>query len=250
MTVVFGLCAAIGGTILLCQLVLTLVGLAGHAFDVDVSGDVGHDFGGDFHGDVGADFHGDVATDFHGDVAADFHGDAAGGLHGDAGADVHVDTAGHAGHGEHAHPSTVRIFGVLSFRSVVAALTFFGLAGLAAGSATDSTLTVLAVAAAAGVGAMYGVYWLMRGLYQLRAEGTARVRAALGRHATVYLKIPGHQSGTGKIQINLQNRTMEYLAMTPGDELPTGAKVVVVDVITPDTVEVEPVPEPERVEDA
>jgi hypothetical protein len=241
MTVIFGLCAAIGGTILLCQVILTLVGMAGHAFDVDVSGDVGHDFGGDFHGDVGAGV--------HGDVGADFHGDAAGG-------DVHVDAGGHflgdaadAQHAE-AHPSTVRIFGVLSFRSVVAALTFFGLAGLAAGSATDSTLTVLAVAVAAGVGAMYGVYWLMRGLYQLQAEGTVRIQRSVGRHATVYLKIPGHQSGTGKIQVNLQNRTMQYLAMTPGDELPTGAKVVVVDVITPDTVEVEPVPEPERVRDA
>lgn len=234
MTVLFGICAVVGGTILICQLILTVMGLGGHGVDADASVDV-HDFGGDFHGDVGADFHGDAGADFHGDAG-----------------DVHVDASGHAGHGDHAdaHTSTIHLFKMLSFRSVVAATTFFGLAGLAADSSGATTVAVLGIALAAGGAAMYGVYWMMRGLYQLQAEGTVRIRRAVGRHATVYLRIPGHQSGTGKIQINLQNRTMEFLAMTPGDDLPTGAKVVVVDILTPDTVEVQPVLEPERIEDA
>jgi membrane protein implicated in regulation of membrane protease activity len=201
---VFVICALVGGTVLLFQFVLTLIGLGGEALDVDVPEDL------------------DVDLDFDGDVDAD--------------ATVH-----------HASSS---FFGVLSFRTVVAALTFFGLGGLAAGSTGASTPWVLVVAVAAGVAAMYLVYWLMRSLHRLTTEGTARIERAVGRHATVYLRIPGHESGTGKIQIDLQNRTMEYLAMTSGDELPTGAKVVVVDVITPTTVEVQPVLEPERIENA
>ena len=64
MTSVFIVCAALGGTVLVIQFLLGLVGLGGHMFDVDVPQDVGgHDFGGDFHGDVGfhdgAGFHGD-----------------------------------------------------------------------------------------------------------------------------------------------------------------------------------------------
>lgn len=94
---------------------------------------------------------------------------------------------------------------------------------------------------------MYAVYWMMQGLYRLRADGTVRVHRAVGRPAKVYLTIPGHNAGAGKIHVNLQNRTMEYLAMTPGETLPTGAKVVVVNVLTENTVEVQPVVEQERV---
>jgi len=202
MTGVFLVCAAVGGTVLFFQLLLTLVGLGGEALDIDLPDNVDVDI--------------DADVDFDADSVSD-HGSSS-------------------------------VFGVLSFRTLVAALTFFGLGGLAADSALDDARWVLAVAVACGLGALYGVYWLMQTLYRLKAEGTVRIRRAVGKHATVYLRIPGHDSGTGKIQINLQNRTMEYLAMTAGDELPTGAKVVVVDVLTPNTVAVEPILETERID--
>ena len=202
MTAVFVVCAAVGGTVLAFQLLITLIGIGGEALDIDMPDDM------------------DVDMDM--DVDADF--DADSGLH----------------HGSSS------IFGVLSFRTLVAALTFFGLGGLASQSAGASTPTVVVVAAAAGLGAMYGVYWLMQTLYRLKAEGTAKIQRTVGKHATVYLRVPGGESGTGKIQINLQNRTMEYLAMTAGEDLPTGAKVVVVDVLTPNTVAVEPFLDTER----
>jgi len=100
---------------------------------------------------------------------------------------------------------------------------------------------------AAGAGALYGMYWLMRGLYSLKAEGTVRIQRSLGLPATVYLRIPGHESGMGKIQINLQNRTMEYSAVTSGDAIPTGATVVVVGIVGPDTLSVQPFVQSERV---
>jgi hypothetical protein len=93
---------------------------------------------------------------------------------------------------------------------------------------------------------MYAVYWMMQTLTRMRSEGTVRVERAIGQQGTVYLRVPGQRSGIGKIQINLQNRTMEYEAMTSGPELPTGARVVVVQLISPNTLEVEAVPELER----
>jgi len=130
----------------------------------------------------------------------------------------------------------------------VAAATFFGLAGLAARGADFSPTVQVVIALAAGVAAMYGVYYLMRTIYSLKAEGTVRVGHTVGRYGTVYLRIPGHESGAGKVQLSVQKRTMEYLAVTPGDELPTGTKVKVVGVITSDTVEVEPVLQEEGTE--
>ena len=121
----------------------------------------------------------------------------------------------------------------------MAALAFFGLAGLAAQSAEASTPTTLLVAVAAGAAAMAAVYWMMRGLQELRADGTVRIQRAVGQHGNVYLRVPANRSGSGKIQFNLQNRTMEYLAVTAGPELPTGTKVVVVGVVNPTTLEVQ-----------
>jgi membrane protein implicated in regulation of membrane protease activity len=127
---------------------------------------------------------------------------------------------------------------MLSFRAIVAALAFFGLAGLASQSAQLATPVTLLIALGAGLAAMYGVYWMMRGLNSLQAEGTARIERSVGKVGRVYLRVPANESESGKIQINLQNRTMEYLAMTSGPEIPTGAEVEVVGVISPTTVSV------------
>ena len=97
------------------------------------------------------------------------------------------------------------------------------------------------IATAAGVAAMYAVYAMLRGIRSLRAEGTVRIQRAVGQQASVYLRIPAQQKGAGKIQINLQNRTMEYLATTAGDAIPSGTMVIVTKIIGSDTVEVQAV---------
>ena len=90
---------------------------------------------------------------------------------------------------------------------------------------------------------MYAVHWLMKTLFRMRSEGTARIEYSVGKAGAVYLRIPGNRAGTGKITLNLQNRTMEYQAVTSGEALPTGANIVVVAVVGPDTVEVELAPQ-------
>ena len=86
---------------------------------------------------------------------------------------------------------------------------------------------------------MYAVYWMMQCLYRLQADGNVRIQRSVGQRGNVYLRIPANRSGSGKIQFNLQNRTMEYLAVTAGPELATGAKVVIVGVVNPTTLEVQ-----------
>src|SRR6188768_3215085 len=78
MTPFFVLCAVIGGTILVCQFVLTLVGF-------------GHDVGDMAH---------DVSVDMHTDALADAHG----------GGDGHGNESGHHG--------SSWLFGVISFRTI------------------------------------------------------------------------------------------------------------------------------------
>jgi membrane protein implicated in regulation of membrane protease activity len=199
MTYAYLVCAVVGGTVLFCQFVLTLLGL---------SDDLG-------------DVHDDIPHDT--DVAHD----------------------GHAGH-DHHHGSTW-LFSVITFRTVIAALTFFGLTGMAMRSSSYPPAMSFFTAIIAGAVAMLGVHWMMQSLHKLRHDGTARIDRAVGATGTVYLRIPGRNAGAGKIHLNLQNRTVECDALTPDGDLPAGARIVVTGIVGPDTVTVAQVAETEGV---
>jgi hypothetical protein len=187
-------CAVAGGTLIICQFVMSLIGI-GHG-DAD-AGDAGHDVGGD-HGDAGHDNSGDH-------------------------------------HGGHSW-----FVGVLTFRSVVAALTFVGLGGMTALTAGATPLVALFVALAAGAGALFLVASLMRSMTKLQSDGTVRIEKTLGHTATVYLGIPGGMAGAGKVTVVVQQRTMEYLAKTQHGDLPTGSHVQIISVLDKETLEVQP----------
>ena len=203
----FAFCAIVAGSIFVLQFVLLLIGF----------------------GAEGADFEADIPE--AGDV--DF----------DAGAMGDFDADGVVDHGDsgHGHDSTW-LFGVISLRTVVAALTFFGLAGLAMDGAGQSPVVALPVAILAGTAAMFIVHFLMQSLHKLSQDGKLRIRNAVGRTATVYIPIAAHNASAGKIQIRMQGRLEELAAMNgTGELLPTGAKVRVVGIVTGSTVQVEPV---------
>ncbi len=191
MVTVFTLCAVVGGTVLVCQFLLTLLGLSGD-----------HDLLGDHSG-------------------LDHVPDHAHGLADD---DNHASSA---------------LFSVLTFRTVVAALAFFGLAGLAANAAHWSPQQTLALALTSGCAALFGVHHLMQLFHKLRSDGTVRLTDAVGLEATVYLRIPGHRSGHGKIQLVLKQQTVELQAETSESEIPGGATVRVTEFSASDVVVVE-----------
>jgi hypothetical protein len=201
METVYLVCFLAGATVMVCQFLLSLLGIGTH-----------HDVG-------------------------DSH--EVGGLeapHAGPGEDAHD---GH--HDSHHHETASSWFvSLLTIRTLVAALTFFGLAGLAGTREWGDGPTTRLLAVAAGAGAMALVAALMRGLSRLKAEGTVRMDRAVGKGGTVYLPIPARKAGTGRVLLNLQNRTVECQAITAENELRTGAPVVVVAVISADTVEVAP----------
>jgi hypothetical protein len=157
-----------------------------------------------------------------------------GGDHADAG---HHDFGHHTEAG-HDHGDGNWFLGLLTFRSVCAAVAFFGLGGLTAGYYGLPDTARMAAAALSGFAALYLVATLMKMLYRLRADGAVRIGHAVGRTGTVYLRVPGQKAGPGKVTLNLQNRTVELEAFTAADELPTGTPVRVVAVLGPSSVEV------------
>lgn len=202
METVYMACAAVGGTLIACQFLLTILGIGGHH---DTGG--GHEFGGH-------------------------------------------DLAGHDS-GDHYHETAHEsesnwFFSLISFRTLTATLAFFGLGGLTANHYELEPLPGLAAALFAGAVAFLIVGWLMRFLSSLNLDGTIRIDRAVGARGTVYLSIPAGKAGAGKVHVNQLNRTIEYKAITSQDSLPTGAKIVVVNIVSADTVEVAPAIELER----
>jgi serine/threonine protein kinase len=188
----YSVCAVGGGTLVLCQFLLSLLGFGEH-----------HEISG--HGIHLAGDHAHVAED-------------------------------HATGGRAAEASWY--VGILSFRSVVVGLTVLGLTALAARQYGMGEAITLVIASAAGCAALLLVGFLTRALFRLDAEGTVRIEGAIGHIGSVYLGIPGNKAGCGKVTLNLQNRTVEYQAVTSDQALPTGTRVVVVAIMAPDTVEV------------
>jgi len=169
---------------------------------------------------LGMDGHSDI------DVSADVPHDMAMG-------DDFVDH-GHGGH------DSSWFFGVITFRSLVAALAFFGLGGLASIEFGVGGFGSFLVALASGVAAMIAVAWMLRLLISMHSEGTLNVRQAIAQPGTVYLTVPAARSGVGKVLVTVQDRTVEFEAVTSKETLPTGASITVVGIIGPNTVEVEP----------
>lgn len=132
------------------------------------------------------------------------------------------------------------LFKKITFRSLIAGVAFFGIGGMVATTAGLEPWACLTIALFAGGGALYAVGWMFQSLHHLSEEGNLRIEQSVGLPATVYIPIPGSQSGVGKIQLKLQNRIVELRAVTfEEDRLPTGTNVVVVEVINSNTVAVE-----------
>lgn len=189
-------CAVVGGTLVACQFLLTLLGMGGHH---DTGG--GHDFAGhDGAGDAGGH---DSVHDHHDESSA-----------------------------------SSWFLSVLTLRTVSAGVALFGLTGLLLTKLDAGEAVTPGGAILAGLAALFSVRWLMRSLTQLNIDGTVHIRRAVGAAGTVYLSIPANKGGAGKVHVTVHGRLVEYKAVTPTDDLPTGTPVVVVGVVAADTVEV------------
>lgn len=200
--------AVAGGTILVCQFLLTLLGFASLGGDEDMA---------DVADAADAAGHDGVALDT---LDVD-HGD---------GVVTHE-----------SHTDGNWLFAMLSLRTVTAGAAFFGLGGLGAAGLGYPPLIQVAVALVCGFAALYGVFYLLRAMMRLNADNTVRIQRAIGQRGTVYVTIPAQSSGQGKVQVTVQSRLMEYPAVTRWEApLKSGEAITVVSLHNHSTLEVAP----------
>ena len=215
---VFALAAIPATILLILQIFLMLIGMAGHG---DMSGHeiAEHDFG--EHDAGGHDFGG--------------HGG-----HDAVGHDGH-DTAGHDGHEDHSHEHDdgLRIF---TFRAIVAFFAIFGWTGIVLTEDKMNSVLAVLISAAAGFAAMLLMALFFKYAMRLQSSGNIDERNALGKTATVYIPIPPNRKGKGKITAVVQDRFIEMDAVTDSDTtLKTGTAVVCMSVSNQNIICVAPV---------
>ncbi len=148
-----------------------------------------------------------------------------------------IDGGHHDGDLQDGHHDGIRFASLLSFRALVASLTIFGLTGIAASREYDPALA-FSMATAAGITVLFLVGWLMNTFYGLATDGTIHIEQTMGMPGRVYVKIPAESQGQGRVTVLVGERTVEFQAVTPQEELPTGTSVIVTNVLNDKLIEV------------
>jgi len=150
------------------------------------------------------------------------------------GVDSDLDVSGHLDadlHGDVPHDYSVDpSFTLFSVRSIIAFFTFFGWVGVIALSSGLGTVLAMVLAVSAGLIAMVFVAVILYQLIKLSEEGTVNIDEALGKYAEVYIPIPEERTGTGKVMVEFEHRSMELDAITEGHRLATGTTVYILKV--------------------
>jgi hypothetical protein len=199
--------AAFFSIILIWQLILSLVGLAG---------------GEDFDVDADADADVDAQTLADRDVEFDSH------------PYQHIEDA--AARDEIA---TVATFKVLTFRSVIAFCTLFAWGAalyLTQGQPPGTALGYAALWGGAGMLVVAGIVHLMG---RLTETGTPQIATAMGRPGRVYLNVPA--DGQGEVRVLVSGAVTLVKARGEGGRaIPAGQPVRVIKILDRYTVEVRP----------
>ncbi|MBE6761155.1 MAG: hypothetical protein E7551_02600 [Ruminococcaceae bacterium] len=209
----FAVVAIPATVMLLLQTVMLLFGIGGS-----------HD--GETDGDAAVE-HGDFSDNL--DIADD--GDFTDGVHIDDG------DQSYANH----HDAGLRLFTV---RGIVAFFSVGGWLGVVLGETSLHTAWVILISLLGGLISLIVTALILKWSLKLQDEGNIDIRNALGKTAQVYIPIPANGKSFGKVTLVLQDRYVEYSAITQHSEtLKTDSFVKITGIINQSTLVVKPIAE-------
>lgn len=147
------------------------------------------------------------------------------------GVDFDGDAGGHTPSLDHDHD-----FSVFSVRSIIAFFAFLGWTGVLMLGAGISLWLALLLGLLMGGIAMFLVAYLIFWFSKLGQEDNISAQEALFQSGDVYLLIPAGRSGKGRVTVKTRTTLREWDAVTDGPAIPTGAKVLVTDVLEENTL--------------
>ena len=120
---------------------------------------------------------------------------------------------------------------LFTIRNMVNLLLGIGWGGVCFYSSIPSRPLLLLVAVLCGIAMVVAFLLMFRQLMKLESNGAFRIEDCVGKACDVYLRIPAARSGQGKVQVSFGGSVQELDAVTDGEQLPSGAKVRVVQLI-------------------
>lgn len=119
-------------------------------------------------------------------------------------------------------------FQLFSLRNLINFLLGFSWTGISLYNSINNTALLIAVAMLVGILFVYFFFIIIRQVQKLAEDNSFKLSNTLNKTAEVYLTIPGHKSGKGKVMISVHGAYHELDAMTEGDTLKSGTMVKVV----------------------
>lgn len=127
---------------------------------------------------------------------------------------------------------------VFTFKNLVNFLLGFSWAAIVFYGTISNKTLLLFISTIIGIAFVLMFFFIINQFMKLEEDNTFSVFDTIGLSGFVYLKIPAHKSGKGKIQISTKGTIRELDAMTEGEEIATGSNVKIIK-IESDTIIVE-----------
>ena len=139
------------------------------------------------------------------------------------------------------HDAGLRLFTV---RGIVAFFSVGGWLGVVLGETSLHFSLVLLISILGGLISLFTIALILKWSLKLQDEGNIDIKNALGKTAQVYVPIPADGKSFGKVTLVLQDRYVEYSAITKHNEtLKTNSLVKITGVINQSTLVVKPIAE-------
>lgn len=136
---------------------------------------------------------------------------------------------------------------LFSVRGILSMFTIMGWVGFALLATDLPDWAAVLIAVVSGVLTLVGMAYLMRAVMRLQSSGNINIENCIGKVAQVYIPIPPLSTGSGKVNLTVQESYREFNAITTAaDTLKTGAFVRVVAVSEGGVLVVEPVAAPKK----
>jgi hypothetical protein len=131
----------------------------------------------------------------------------------------------------HAVEDAAAPFKLLTIRNIIVFFTVFSWSGISTLKSGFNNITAFLlsfVLGAALASLLSSIFYLVS---KLTSSGTLNLDNAVNCIGEVYLSIPANKKGTGKVMMSVQGSLRELDAFTEGEELSTGTKVIVTQII-------------------
>jgi membrane protein implicated in regulation of membrane protease activity len=119
-------------------------------------------------------------------------------------------------------------FQLFSLRNLTNFLLGFSWTGISFYATLSNKSLLIGLSLAVGVLFVYLFFIIIRQVQKLAEDNSFKIMDTMNKTAEVYLTIPEHKSGKGKIMISIKGAYHELEAMTEKEKIPSGSTVRVV----------------------